>query len=150
MSFQGKDMLSKGTVSQDGFLQPVFRHQKAGRHLDVKVKAHSTRRMSTSAALNGGLPLPDIFRAAISKNRHTFTRHYCLDKSEQRHGCGSRSPSQSFSIRWAVFYARFHFMYFPHPQSLYFIVLNNCLLPRFKHVNLWKIQYWRKKQVTYL
>lgn len=58
-------------------------HSTAGKPLEGRVRAHSTRAISSSAALFAGVPIWEICRAATWSSTHTFTRHYCLDSATQ-------------------------------------------------------------------
>ncbi|XP_078515458.1 uncharacterized protein LOC144780831 [Lissotriton helveticus] len=71
--------VTKPTIARWISSAMIFCHQQAGKPLQSSVRAHSTRAMSSSTALFAGVPLRQICRAATWSNRHTFTKHYCLD-----------------------------------------------------------------------
>lgn len=58
-------------------------HQAAGRPLQGRIRAHSTRSVSSSAALFAGVSIKDICRAATWSSVHSFTKHYCLEASDR-------------------------------------------------------------------
>ena len=66
-------------------------YASVGKTLPGRVRAHSTRAMSTTTALYQKVPLEEIMRAADWRHRSTFSRHYGLDLWKSQEGAVGRA-----------------------------------------------------------